>query len=132
MDKGLLPSKVDVVTEPRLLDLALIPRYNTFIRVYNSPNCIVNNVSLRAMPTSTVHDHTFLLLTDWKGKVHVFAHSYLYFCSCWLPFWTYFYSFWPSTVFLCTTAVCQSTSKTSDLWLTLSRTWYTTTICVSS
>jgi len=69
MDTHLLTSKTDKPLEPRLLDLALIPRYNTFIRVYNTPTCIVNNIALRPMPTSTLHDSTFLLLTDWRGKV---------------------------------------------------------------
>jgi hypothetical protein len=69
MDKHLIPQKTDKPLEPRLLDLALIPRYNTFIRIYNLPTCIVSNIALRPMPTSSLHDNTFLLLTDWKGKV---------------------------------------------------------------
>jgi hypothetical protein len=63
------PSKPDITPDTRLMDMALIPRYNVFIYNYNKPTCIVDNIKLQPLPTSTIHDNTFLALTDWKGKV---------------------------------------------------------------
>ncbi len=67
----LLPSaKLETKLDVRLIDQPLITRYNVFIENYNNPTLRVNNVTLSRMPESALHNTTFLLFNDWKGKVH--------------------------------------------------------------
>ena len=100
------PSKTDNLAEPRLVDMAIIPRYNVFIRNYNLPTCIVNNTQLQSMPVSFLHDTTFLVLNNWKGKVHFSHKDRLYYSFCYLHlYWTVLFSFSHSTVYTSTANV---------------------------
>ena len=73
MDKQpLIPSaKIQTKSEVKLLEMPLITRYNIFIQNYNNPSLRVNNIVLNKMTESTVHNNTFQVMTDWKGKVHI-------------------------------------------------------------
>jgi len=65
-------AKLETRSDVKLIDMPLITRYNIFIDNYNNPALRVNNTTLAPMPQSSVHNNTFQLLTDWKGKVLLF------------------------------------------------------------
>jgi hypothetical protein len=75
MDSGALLDKTEPQRQEKLEEMALIPRYNVFIRNYNQPNCTVDGVLLQELPTSGIHDRCFLLLKSWKGRVPIILSS---------------------------------------------------------